>query len=58
MTPALIEIIALALVKYGPAVARALVELFSKQTVTAADWDKVFALADKSYEDYTKPITP
>lgn len=57
MSPALIEIIALALVKYGPAMARALMELFSKPTVTLADWDKVFALAEKSYEDYTKSTT-
>lgn len=49
------EIIALALVKYGPQMARALYEIFSKPTPTKEDWDKVFAMAEKPYEDYTKP---
>ena len=43
-----------ALVKYGPAVARAITELFKKETITADDWNKVFDLAEKSYEDYIK----
>lgn len=50
------EIIALALVKYGPAMARQLVALFQKKdAITPADWEAVFVLAEKSYEDYTKP---
>ena len=51
MTP-LAEIIALALVKYGPDLARALVEILTKPNPTKADWEKVFALADKPYEAY------
>lgn len=48
-------IIAEALVKYGPTVARAIAEIFEKKTPTLQDWEKVFALAEKSYEDYVKP---
>ena len=44
-----------ALLKYGPALASALVEIFQKETPTREDWDKVFALAEKSYEDYVTP---
>lgn len=51
-----VEIIAAALIKYGPAVARALYDLFSVANPTKEDWDKVFKLAEKSYEDYVKPI--
>lgn len=49
------EIIALALVKYGTTLARALVAIFSIEKPTAADWEKVFDLAEKSYDDYVKP---
>lgn len=47
-------IIALALLQYGPGLARALVEIFRKPegTITAADWEKVFALAEKPYDEY------
>jgi hypothetical protein len=55
MNPATIELIATALVKYGPAVARALVEIFRKPTVTPDDWEKIFKLADRSYDDYVAP---
>jgi len=47
-------IIAEALVKYGPTLALALVDLFQKQEITRDDWLKIFALAEKSYEDYVK----
>ena len=47
-------IIAEALVKYGPTLALALVDLFDKKELTRDDWLKVFQLAEKSYEDYTK----
>lgn len=56
MTP--FEIIALALVKYGPAAARSLAALFYKKEITMADWEGVFSLAEKSYDSYTKPIQP
>ncbi len=49
------EIIAVALVKYGPTVARELIALFQKQTVELADWERVFALCEKPYEEYVKP---
>ena len=47
-------IIAEALLKFGPALARGLMELFAKPEPTAADWEKIFQLAEKSYEEYTK----
>lgn len=50
----IVEIIALALVKYGPQVARAIYDIFNKPSPTQEDWDKVFAMAEKSYEDYVK----
>ena len=47
------EIIAVALIKYGPAVARALFDIFSKETVLKEDWDKLFLQVEsKTYEDY------
>jgi hypothetical protein len=45
-----------ALIKYGPTVARAISDLFKKETITPEDWDKVFDLAEKSYADYIKPV--
>lgn len=50
------EIIAMALVKYGPTLARGLLEIFQKDAPTTEDWERVFALAEKPYEDYVKPI--
>jgi hypothetical protein len=48
------EIIAIALVKYGPALARSLADILTKPNPTRQDWDAVFALAEKSYADYVK----
>jgi hypothetical protein len=48
-------IIGQALIKYGPEVARQLVALFGQKEVTLTDWEKVFSLAEKSYDDYVKP---
>ena len=45
-----------AFVKYGPTVARAISDLFKKEVITSDDWDKVFALAEKPYESYLKPL--
>lgn len=56
MNPLVTFIIA-ALIKYGPKVAREIYALFQVGTPTLADFEKVFALADKSYEDYTGPIS-
>lgn len=50
------EIIAMALVKYGPTLARELVNLFQVENPSIDDWNKLFALADKSYDDYVKPV--
>ena len=47
-------LIAKALLDYGPAVARALAEIFQKPNPTLEDWEKVFAVSEKSYEDYVK----
>jgi len=58
MTPDQIIIIAQILLKYGPATAQAIVELFRKPSPTAADWDAVFAAARKSYDSYVAPKTP
>ena len=55
MNPTTAEIIAMALIKYGPAMARSLVEIFQVDTPTAEQWEKVFGLAEKSYDDYVKP---
>lgn len=54
MSPVMIEVIALALVKYGPSVAMALVEIFERKTATRDDWAAVFALARKDYDDYVR----
>ena len=48
-------LIAQALIKYGPAAARAIAALFKKDEPTMEDWEKVFAIAEKSYDDYVKP---
>lgn len=56
MTPAAIELIATALIKYGPGVARALVEIFSHPAPTREAWEKVFAMAEKPYDAYVAPI--
>ena len=42
------------LLQYGPAFAREITALFSKETITTADWDKVFSMAEKNYADYVK----
>jgi hypothetical protein len=44
-----------ALVKFGPAAARAITDLFRKDTISSDDWNKVFDLAEKSYESYIAP---
>jgi len=41
--------------KWGPAAARALIEIFGKTEITVADWEKVFASIDKSYDEYVAP---
>lgn len=52
MSPATIELIATALIKYGPGVARALVDIFSNPAPTREAWEKVFSLAEKPYDAY------
>jgi hypothetical protein len=47
-------IIAMALVKYGPVLAKALLDILTAKEPTTAQWDSVFALAEKSYDDYVK----
>ena len=42
------------LIKYGPEVARAIAAIFQKSDPTPAEWEAVFKLAEKSYDDYVK----
>ncbi len=58
MDPQLAILIAQLLLKYGPGVAREITLLFQKKAPTAADWEKVFALAETSYDDYVKTNPP
>jgi len=48
------EIILMALVKYGPNLAKAIYDIFNKPRPTAEDWNAIFALAKQPYESYTK----
>lgn len=48
-------LIAQALIKYGPTVARELTLLFKKDKPTAEDWDRVFTLAETPYDAYVAP---
>lgn len=48
-------LIAEALLKYGPGVARGIAAIFAKETHTVEDWDKIFQLAETPYEAYTAP---
>ena len=57
MNPTTAEIIAMALIKYGPSLARALVEIFQTETPTPTQWEVVFSYAEKSYDDYVKPTS-
>ena len=45
-------LIAQMLIQYGPQAARELVALFKLQDPSVEDWEKVFALCDKTYFDY------
>lgn len=55
MTPATIALIGELALKYGPPLALKFAELFEKKDVTLADFNAVFALADKSYASYVAP---
>jgi hypothetical protein len=56
MNIAIATLILEALLRYGPEFARQLVTLFSKTTPpNAAEWEVLFKLAEKSYDDYTRP---
>ena len=55
MTSQQIMLIVELMLRYGPGLARAVQQIFQKQNPTQADWDAVFALAEKSYDDYIKP---
>lgn len=45
------ELIASILLKYGPEAARLLVNIFKLKDPTPADWETLFAVAEKSYFD-------
>lgn len=56
MTPQATEIIITALVKYGPALAKGIYDLFQTTDPTPEQFAAVFAIAEKkSYDDYVKP---
>lgn len=55
MSPAIAALILQALITYGPTVAKQINDIFKKTEITPADWDKVFAVIEKSYDDYVKP---
>lgn len=57
MDPATIALIIGALARYGPDAVDAIVNVFRKPEPTQEDWAKLFAVARKSYDDYTKPLT-
>ena len=56
MNPTIAALILQAFVKYGPAVGRAITDIFRKEVITADDWNRVFDLAEKSYDSYIKPV--
>jgi hypothetical protein len=55
MTATQIMLVVELLLRYGPGMARAVQQLFTKTNPTQADWDAVFALAEKPYEAYVGP---
>ena len=45
-----------ALLRYGPGLARELVKIFSRQTdPTLEEWEQIFVIAQKSYDEYIAP---
>lgn len=55
MTPAMIALIAQYALEYGLPAARKLVELFRTPAPTWDQWDDIFALSEKPFDDYVKP---
>lgn len=56
MSPAAVEVIAGLILKYGPDVAQAVVNLFRQTTVSAADWDAIFALVRTKEQIYADAL--
>ena len=54
MTPTMIMFVIDALLKYGPDAARAVQKIFTTPEPTREDWESLFSVAQKKYEDYTK----
>jgi hypothetical protein len=54
----MVELVATALVKYGPALAKGLYDLFRTENPTPQQWAALFELAEKKYEDYVRPAGP
>lgn len=57
MTTEVISFIIQTLVKYGPAAARAVKDIFTVDKPTDEQWEKAFSLCEKSYEDYVRAKT-
>lgn len=56
MSEAVIILIIQAAMKYGPDAGRAIVAIFTKANPTKEDWEAVFVIIEKSYDDYVKPV--
>jgi len=56
MNSATTALIIEALVKYGPVLAKAIYDLFQVENPTKEQWDTLFATAEKSYDDYVRPV--
>lgn len=58
MNPTAIILIGEILLKYGPIVAQQWQKIFSKEKPTDADWEAIWALTYKSYDQYVAPNPP
>lgn len=58
MDPATIALIISYTIKFGIPAGQALVKLFRTPNPTDADWDAMFALSQKSYDDYINGPQP
>lgn len=55
MNAAISLVIAEALIKHGPSLARELLTIFQVDEPTRAQWERAFGLVDKSYDEVVHP---